>query len=164
MNQVGSGSTPSTAGSNDAATPAFWGVRYHVSDVDRAVDFYTEALGFSLVHRHGPAIAQVSLGGVELLLSGPGSSGSRPMPDGTRQEPGGWNRIVIRVDDLPAAIDELQRGGHRFRNAMETRSRLRTRTATPSSCSSPPPPRSDPRSRRRAGSCGDRGTNSPAPH
>ena len=103
-----------------AETPAIWGVRYQVSDVNRAVEFYTKVLGFVVDNRQGPAFAQVSLGGVAVLLSGPGSSGSRPMPDGRRQEPGGWNRVVIRVHDLPARIEELKRSRHPFRNAMET--------------------------------------------
>jgi len=116
--QSSSGRAASTAPA--AVTPAFRGVRYHVADVDRAVDFYTRVLGFKLDHKQAPAFAQVSLSGVALLLSGPGSSGARPMPDGRRQEPGGWNRIVVRVHDLPARIDELSRAGHRLRNQMET--------------------------------------------
>ena len=96
------------------------GVRYQVADVGRAVAFYTGHLGFTLDQPPAPAFAQVSLGGVAVLLSGPGSSGARPMPDGRRQEPGGWNRIVIRVNDLPARIEEMRRAGLRFRNEMET--------------------------------------------
>ncbi len=96
----------------------FHGVRYQVKDVARAVAFYT-GLGFSLQHQQLPAFANVSLGGVNLLLSGPGASGSRPMPDGRPQEAGGWNRIVLRVADLPACIDSLGRAGHRLRNQME---------------------------------------------
>ena len=79
------------------------GVRYQVKDVARSVAFYTQQLGFSLEHQQLPAFASVSLGGVQILLSGPGASGSRPMPDGQEQEPGGWNRIVLRVVDLPPA-------------------------------------------------------------
>lgn len=78
------------------------GVRYQVADVARAVTFYTQHLGFTLRHQQLPAFAAVSLGGVQLLLSGPGASRSRPMPNGTVQEPGGWNRIVLRVEALPA--------------------------------------------------------------
>ncbi len=96
------------------------GVRYLVKDVARAVSFYTEVLGFTLVHQHLPAFASVSLAGVTVLLSGPGASGSRPMPNGVRQEPGGWNRIVLRVSDLPGCIAALENGGLRFRNEMET--------------------------------------------
>ncbi|HKY20225.1 MAG TPA: VOC family protein, partial [Vicinamibacterales bacterium] len=72
------------------------GIRYQAKDVARAVAFYTQHLGFKLEHQQLPAFANVSLGGTSLLLSGPGASGSRPMPDGQRQEPGGWNRVVLR--------------------------------------------------------------------
>jgi glyoxylase I family protein len=96
------------------------GVRYQVRDVARAVDFYTDHLGFKLKHQHLPEFAAVSLGGLHLLLGGPGASGSRPMPDGTFQESGGWNRVVLRVADLPARIDALEKAGVRFRNAMES--------------------------------------------
>ena len=70
-------------------------------------------------HQQLPAFANVSLDGLHLLLSGPGASGSRPMPDGQPQRPGGWNRIVLRVADLPACIERLTHGGVRFRNALE---------------------------------------------
>jgi len=96
------------------------GIRYQVSDVARSIEFYTQHLGFTLDHQHLPQFASVSLGGVSMLLSGPGASGSRPMPDGQRQEPGGWNRVVLRVDDLPACIAALENAGLRFRNEMET--------------------------------------------
>lgn len=96
------------------------GVRYQVKDVARAVAFYTGHLGFTLEHQQLPAFASVSLGGVTMLLSGPGASGSRPMPDGQSQEPGGWNRVVLRVSNLPALIDALKSGGVRLRNQMET--------------------------------------------
>ena len=95
------------------------GVRYQVKDVARAIDFYTERLGFELQHQQLPAFASVSLGDFSLLLSGPGASGSRPMPGGVAQEPGGWNRIVLHVTDLPAQIDALEKAGARFRNEME---------------------------------------------
>jgi glyoxylase I family protein len=98
----------------------FHGVRYQVRDVARSVDFYTALLGFELVHQQPPAFASVSLGGVAILLSGPRASGSRPMPDGRQQEPGGWNRVVLRVADLPATIAALRAAGARFRNEMET--------------------------------------------
>jgi glyoxylase I family protein len=97
----------------------FHGVRYQVSDVARSVVFYTEHLGFKLERQQLPAFANVSLGPLELLLSGPGASGSRALPDGRRQEPGGWNRVVLRVADLPACIQALKRAGLRFRNEME---------------------------------------------
>ena len=94
----------------------FHGVRYQVKDVSRSVAFYTERLGFRL---QLPAFASVSIHHLQVLLSGPGASGSRPLPDGRRQEPGGWNRIVLRVADLPAFIDTLKRAGLHFRNELE---------------------------------------------
>ena len=97
----------------------FHGVRYQVQDVHRSVEFYTKQLGFKLGHEALPAFANVSIENLTLLLSGPGASGSRPMPDGRRQEPGGWNRVVLRVADLPARIEALKRAGQRFRNEME---------------------------------------------
>jgi glyoxylase I family protein len=97
----------------------FHGVRYQVKDVSRSIDFYTEHLGFKLEHKQLPAFAAVSLGALTLLLSGPGASGSRPLADGARQEPGGWNRIVIRVDDLPQCITALKEAGVNLRNEME---------------------------------------------
>ena len=99
---------------------SFHGIRYQVTDVARSVTFYTEQLGFTLEHQQLPAFASVSLGDSHVLLSGPGASGSRPMPNGQRQEPGGWNRIVLRVSDLPGFIVVLKSAGLRFRNEMET--------------------------------------------
>jgi glyoxylase I family protein len=96
-----------------------WGVRYQVKDVKRSVNFYTEKLGFKLDQEHLPAFAQVSTGNLKLILSGPGASGSRPMPDGRQQESGGWNRIILEVDDLPARIESLKESGLTFRNEME---------------------------------------------
>ena len=96
------------------------GVRYQVKDVNRAVAFYTQQLGFTVEHAQPPAFASVSLGGVSILLSGPGASGSRPLPSGQQQEPGGWNRVVLRVTDLRQCIDELKTAGVRFRNEMES--------------------------------------------
>jgi len=96
------------------------GVRYQVSDVARSVDFYTEHLGFALEHQQLPAFASVSLGAAQVLLSGPGASGSRPMPDGQRQAPGGWTRVVLKVTDLPRAIDGFRKAGLHFRNDMES--------------------------------------------
>jgi glyoxylase I family protein len=103
---------------NDFAV-GFHGVRYQVTDVARSVEFYTKHLGFTLGHKQLPAFAGVSIENLTLLLSGPEASGSRPMPDGRRQEPGGWNRIVLRVKDLPARIEALGAAGVRFRNEME---------------------------------------------
>jgi glyoxylase I family protein len=112
------------ATSQDAAQHPFvkrvHGVRYQVKDVARAAAFYTQHLGFTLEHQQLPAFANVSLGDAQILLSGPGASGSRPMPDGRQQEPGGWNRVVLKIADLPAFIAGLQTAGIRFRNDMES--------------------------------------------
>src|SRR5690349_20085106 len=102
-----------------AAVLGLWGVRYQVKDVSRAVDFYTQQLGLRLDAKHLPAFAQVSIGNLKLILSGPGASGSRPMPNGDAQEPGGWNRVILLVSDLPARIEVLKKAGLRFRNEME---------------------------------------------
>jgi glyoxylase I family protein len=97
----------------------FWGVRYQVKDVQRSIFFYTKILGFNLDRQNLPAFGQVSIGDLKLILSGPGASGSRPMPDDHQQEPGGWNRVVLEVKDLPARITELKNQGVHFRNEME---------------------------------------------
>ena len=119
--------TKSSEQSNQAGTSAtesfvkgLWGVRYQVRDVSRSVDFYTKQLGLKLDMQHLPAFAQVSAGNLKLILSGPGASGSRQMPDGRQQEPGGWNRVILHVDDLPARIEVLKQSGLRFRNEMES--------------------------------------------
>jgi len=107
----------------EAESPHFivglWGVRYQVKDVERAITFYTRTLGFQLDMQHLPAFGQVSIGGLRLILSGPGASGSRPIPDGRQQEPGGWNRVLLQVHDLPAVIAGLKAAGLHFRNEME---------------------------------------------
>jgi len=90
-------------------------VRYLVNDVDTALAFYA-ALGFALKERYGPPFAIVARGDLDLWLSGPGTSAARPMPDGAKPVPGGWNRLVISVDDLAATVAVLRAGGHRFRN------------------------------------------------
>jgi catechol 2,3-dioxygenase-like lactoylglutathione lyase family enzyme len=92
------------------------GVRYMIDDVADAVAFYTTHLGFTLEQDAAPAFAAVSRDGVRLLLSGPTSSGRRPMPDGTRPVPGGWNRIHLRVADLAAEVERLRAAGLTFRN------------------------------------------------
>ena len=97
-----------------------WGVRYQVKDVSRSVDFYTNKLGLKLDMENLPAFAQVSVGNLKLILSGPGASGSRKLPDGRQQEPGGWNRVILQVEDLPARIETLKKAGLHFRNEMET--------------------------------------------
>jgi glyoxylase I family protein len=98
---------------------SLWGVRYQVRDVNRSLEFYTQKLGFKLDHKRPPAFAQVSNGNLKLILSGPGASGSRPMPDGQAQAPGGWNRVILQVADLPSRIEALKKAGLHFRNRME---------------------------------------------
>ena len=95
------------------------GVRYQVKEVQRSIAFYTKILGFNLDFQNLPAFGQVSIGNLKLILSGPGASGSRPLSDGRQQEPGGWNRIVLQVQDLPASITELNKEGVHFRNEIE---------------------------------------------
>jgi glyoxylase I family protein len=111
---------PSRASTNKSMAPTFHGVRYQTKDVKRSIAFYTEHLGFEATYEQVPAFATLALGPLDLLLSGPQASGSRPMPDGRPQEPGGWNRVVLRVDDLEAWIDKLRASGLAFRNKMET--------------------------------------------
>src|SRR5262249_61803208 len=91
-------------------------VRYQVKDVDKAVEFYTKHLGFKLDPRYpaGPPFAAVSNGSLTLWLSGPKSSGARPLPDGRKQEPGGGGRIGLEVDDLPSRVEALKKAGLRF--------------------------------------------------
>jgi catechol 2,3-dioxygenase-like lactoylglutathione lyase family enzyme len=95
-------------------------VRYMVDDVDAALAFYTTHLGFSLISRYAPAFADVQLGDLRLLLSGPTSSAGRPMPDGRRPGPGGWNRIHLIVDDIAVEVDRLRKAGVRFRSDIIT--------------------------------------------
>src|SRR6187455_721149 len=99
--------------SKHPAVLELWGVRYQVQDVQRAIDFYTQTLGFNLDHQNLPAFGQVSIGDLKLILSGPGASGSRPMPNGRTQEPGGWNRVVLQVKDLSSYISALKNQGVR---------------------------------------------------
>jgi catechol 2,3-dioxygenase-like lactoylglutathione lyase family enzyme len=94
--------------------------RYLVDDVEAAIAFYTDRLGFTLEEQMGPAFAIVSHGDLTLWLSGPSSSAARPMPDGSRPAPGGWNRIVVVVDDIAARVEALKRGGLHFRNEIVT--------------------------------------------
>lgn len=110
------------AGTHQAPALAaeFHGVRYLVKDVARSVAFYTQHLGFEAGHQKLPAFANVSLGPLEILLSGPEASGSRPLPGGRKQEPGGYNRVVLRVHDLAAHIERLKNAGLPLRNEMET--------------------------------------------
>jgi len=122
MNQKAS-SQQAEAGSNTKESQnvvlGLWGVRYQVKDVSRSVDFYTKQLGLKLDMQNLPAFGQVSVGNLKLILSGPGASGSRTMPDGRQHESGGWNRIILQVKDLPARIEALKKAGLHFRNEME---------------------------------------------
>ena len=90
-------------------------IRSMIDDVPAAIAFYTAVLGFTLEHDASPAFAAVSRDGVRLLLSGEGSSGKRPLPDGRRQEPGGWNRVHVQVTDLEAEVERLRAAGVPFR-------------------------------------------------
>jgi len=94
------------------------GTRYLVNDVDSALAFYTEALGFTLVERWGPAFAIVERDGLRLWVSGPGTSAARPMPDGRKPAPGGWNRIVLEVSDLDQVVAGLRSRRTAFRNEI----------------------------------------------
>ncbi|HEY4911020.1 MAG TPA: VOC family protein [Methylomirabilota bacterium] len=91
-------------------------VRYMVDDVEAAIAFYTTHLGFTLLTKTAPAFADVARGDLRLLLSGPTSSAGRPMPDGRRPGPGGWNRIHLIVEDLSAEVNRLRAAGVHFRN------------------------------------------------
>ena len=95
-------------------------VRYMVDDVDDAIAFYTKLLGFELLTSASPAFADVKRGNLRLLLAGPESSAGRPMPDGRKPEPGGWNRIHFLVDDLDAEVSRLRDAGASFRNDIVT--------------------------------------------
>lgn len=93
-------------------------VRYMVDDVEAAIDFYTTHLGFEVRMSAAPAFADVIRGNLRLLLSGPASSAGRPMPDGAKPGPGGWNRIHLLVPDIEAEVARLREGGVRFRNEI----------------------------------------------
>jgi catechol 2,3-dioxygenase-like lactoylglutathione lyase family enzyme len=95
-------------------------VRYMVADVAAAVDWYTRHLGFEQLTNYAPAFADVKRGALRLLLSGPTSSAGRPMPDGERPGPGGWNRIHLIVEDLAAEVERLRAAGVEFRNDVVT--------------------------------------------
>jgi catechol 2,3-dioxygenase-like lactoylglutathione lyase family enzyme len=93
-------------------------VRYLVNDVDESVEFYTRHLGFTVVERWGPAFAMVTKADLKLWLSGPQTSAAKPMPDGRVPQPGGWNRLVIEVEDIQATVSQLRESGMRFRNEI----------------------------------------------
>ncbi len=98
----------------------FVNVRYIVTDVETAVAWYMDHLGFELLSKQAPAFADVKRGALRLLLSGPTSSAGRPMPDGERPGAGGWNRIHLIVDDLTAEVSRLRAKGVKFRNDVIT--------------------------------------------
>jgi catechol 2,3-dioxygenase-like lactoylglutathione lyase family enzyme len=94
-------------------------VRYIVADVDAAITFYTEMLGFRLDLHPAPGFASLSKGDLQLLLNRPGAGGAgQAMPDGQMPAPGGWNRIQIEVEDLAASVKKLKGAGCRFRNQI----------------------------------------------
>jgi catechol 2,3-dioxygenase-like lactoylglutathione lyase family enzyme len=95
-------------------------VRYMVDDVQQSVDWYTKHLGFNLLSNAAPAFADVERGGLRLLLSGEKSSAGRPMPDGVKPEPGGWNRFELVFDDLETEVERLRTEGVKFRNDIVT--------------------------------------------
>ena len=95
-------------------------VRYLVRNVDEAVAFYTRRLGFELKQQFGPAMAITRRGDLTLWLAGPGASAARPMPDGRKPEPGGWNRFVLEVENLESLVTELRAQGVPFRNEIVT--------------------------------------------
>jgi glyoxylase I family protein len=97
---------------------AFHGIRYLVSDVKRAADFY-ELLGFEVVQQHLPEFATLAQGPLNILLTGPGASGSRPLASGERQAPGGSNRVVLRVKNLAGIVEALRAAGAKFRSEPE---------------------------------------------
>jgi predicted enzyme related to lactoylglutathione lyase len=92
--------------------------RYIVNDVDQALSFYLDVLGFNLAQKFGPAMAIVVKGDLSLWLAGPLSSAAQPMPDGSRPQPGGWSRIVLQVENIEGDIARLSEAGARFRSGI----------------------------------------------
>lgn len=93
-------------------------VRYLVNDVSESIKFYCDSLGFDLAQQFGPAMAIVAKGDLTFWLAGPVSSAAQAMPDGRKPEPGGWNRVVLQVENLPALVSDLKGKGIRFRNEI----------------------------------------------
>ena len=93
-------------------------IRYMVNEVNTSIEFYTKHLGFELTQQMGPAFAIVSKGDLNLWLSGPQTSAARPMPDGRKPEPGGWNRLVIEVENIESLVDSMKSAGISFRNEI----------------------------------------------
>ena len=93
-------------------------IRYLVNEVDVALEFYINVLGFELVEKWGPPFAMVKRGDLTLWLSGPGSSAARPLADGSKPVPGGWNRLVLETDDLVSLVERLKRSGAQFRGEI----------------------------------------------
>jgi glyoxylase I family protein len=116
---LGAGKT-AVEGAEAKPVYTFAAVRYQVKDVDRSVTFYTEHLGFveDTTIPPGTAFGAVKNGALTIWLSGPKSSGSRPLPDGRAQEPGGWNRIALQVENIEARVEELKKAGLKFRNEI----------------------------------------------
>src|SRR5512147_833260 len=93
-------------------------IRYFVTDVEKAVEFYTRTFDFIVQQQFGPNMAILRRDDLTLWVAGPNASASRPMPDGRKPEPGGWNRFVVEVADLPATVTKLKAQGTHFRNEI----------------------------------------------
>ncbi len=120
MSQTAKQSQDKPGQNTQTIVKSLWGVRYQVKDVSRSIDFYTKQLGLKLDMQNLPAFGQVSVGNLKLILSGPGASGSRKLPDGREQQPGGWNRVVLEVEDLSSKVETLKKAGVKFRNELES--------------------------------------------
>ena len=95
-------------------------IRYLVNEVEPSIEFYVKHLGFELVEQMGPAFAIIAKGDLSLWLSGPQSSAARPMPDGRKPEAGGWNRLVVEVEDIKSVVSSMKLAGVSFRNDVVT--------------------------------------------
>ena len=112
------GGSPPEEGAGASGMELRLSTRYLVNDVEASLKFYVEILGFTVMQKWGPAFAIIERNDVRLWISGPGTSAMQPMPDGRRPEPGGWNRIVVEVEDLAALIEELKKQNVIFRNEI----------------------------------------------